>query len=206
MITRKIGAIGSSRKRPTASPVISGGELARSKSIFRKNIAYVKGVDGRTPDIKDSTLYIAADASGIAGKKDLLTANTKALVGITNFDGNKLNTGRNVVINSARLLYTTDGAEIVSADWQNEDRLPAELQNAEVVVTQGGRLVLSMPLSDLQGDKFQAWRKFANTPFLKANEPISVQLELPEGVTAPVSDGTVQSFIRFEFRVHQSKA
>lgn len=205
MVKKNSSTIGGNRKRPATGATISNSEMARAKSIFRRYLPFVKGADGKIPTPSDTTLYVAFNASGVAGKVDLITANTKPVVGVTNFDGNKLNTGRNIVIAAARILYTTDGSELVSSDWQNEDRLPAELQNAEIVITQGGKSILSMPLTDLQGDKFQAWRKFSDTPFIKNNEIIKMELQLPEGVTAPIESGTVKSNIRFELRVLQTQ-
>lgn len=210
MIRKSIAPIGASRKRPQTA-VVNNSDMARAKSVFNLNNAHVKGANGRMPLPKETTLYIAFDASGIAGKVDLLTATTKPVVGITNFDGNKFNTGRNAVIRSLRVLYSTDGDGLTSADWQNEDRLPAELQNAELVITQGGNAVVSIPLTDLQGDKFVAWRSFSNTPFLKNNEPISIQISMPEGVTAPIEKAktatapAVKSYLRLESRVFETR-
>ncbi len=201
---RKIAPIGASKKRPSVR-IAQSSEMARAKALFGLNIAHTKGANGKIPVLKETTLYVSADVSGIANKTDLLTNETKAVVGITNFDGNKFNTGTNASIQAMRVLYSTSGETIQNADWQNEDRLPAELQNAEIVITQGGNFVLSMPLTDLQGDKFQAWRKFADTPFLKNNEPIAMQIQMPTGVTAPISDANIQSFLRLEFRVFRTK-
>ena len=192
--------------RKISAPAGVDREIALSLGVFRKNAAFVKSVSGKPNKLSDTTLYIAADASGFAGIQPILDSNTKKMVGITNFDGNTLNTGRNIVINGVRLMYTTDGDSVKSADWQNNDRLPAELQNAEVVMKQGGEQIFAMPLTDLQGYKYDDWRKVTDRPFVRNNEPISIELQIPSEVTVPLATATVKQFIRFEFRVTQSKS
>lgn len=199
-----------SNKRPAGTRVSSAAsvdrELALSMAQFQRNRANVKSVDGKPTKLSDTTVYVAFNASGFAGKQAILTPNTKKLVGITNFDGQMLNTGRNLVISGVRLLNTSEGDDLVSADWQNNDRLTMELQNAEVIMSQGGARILAMPLTDLQGFKFDDFRKLSDRPFVKNNEPIVIEIELPAGVTVPVETATVKQYCRFEFRVTESRS
>ena len=54
----------------------------------------------------DKTFYINVKVDGMSGINQLVDSNTKKLVGVTNFDGNLLNSGRDVVIDSIRTLFT----------------------------------------------------------------------------------------------------
>ena len=97
-------------------------DLANNIAVLRKNKAFVKSADGKPTKVSDTTLYIAADAQGFSGIQPIMDSNTKKLVGITNFDGNKLNTGKAFIVSKARLLYTTSGDSLTKADWQNQTR------------------------------------------------------------------------------------
>lgn len=198
------------RRVPTLSNV--DRELEQSIAVLQRNAAFVKSVDGKPTKVSDTTLYINADASGFSGIQPIMDSNTKRLVGLTNFDGNKLNSGKAFVISAIRLSYSTNGNGVEDADWQNEDRLPSELQNAEVVMSQNGMPILSMPLSDLQGFKFDDYRRIADKPIILPNEPISIDIHFPSGVQVPVKKAktttlpAIEQFIRLEFRGTKSKS
>lgn len=170
-----------------------------------------KSSRGKETEIHDGTLYIGVNASGMAGITRLLTPNTKRLVGVTNLDGETLGVGRNVVPTAIRCLFTTVGTKVENADWQNNDRLPAELQNAELVMIQGGQRILNFPLSDLQGQKFEDFRRIDSKKVVKHSEPVELYIEMPQGVSAPVESvgnadplDDVRLFVRIEMRVKEA--
>jgi hypothetical protein len=86
----------------------------------------------------------------MSGINELVDANTKKVVGVTNLDGNQLNSGRDVVIDAIRVQYTIKGEKIENADWQSRDTLPAELQNAELRLIQTNDMLIDLPLTDVQ--------------------------------------------------------
>ena len=59
----------------------------------------------------DKTFYLNIKVDGMSGINQLVDANTKKIVGITNFDGNQLNSGRDVVIDAIRIQFTTRGTK-----------------------------------------------------------------------------------------------
>jgi hypothetical protein len=101
----------------------------------------------------DKTFYLNVRVDGMSGINELVDANTKKVVGITNLDGNQLNSGRDVVIDAIRVQYTTRGEKIENADWQSRDTLPAELQNAELRLIQTNDMLIDLPLTDVQNFK-----------------------------------------------------
>lgn len=191
-------------KRPSTAG--TDRDIALAMNSFGRNERYAKSVAGKRAKLRSTTAYIAFDASGFSRKQAVVNSNTKKAVGTTNLDGDKLNAGRDLQISAARILYSTDGATLQTADFQNEDRLPAELQNAEVVIAQAGNKVLSMPLTDLFGHKFSDFREITDRPVLVANEPFTIEIEMPVGVTVPLSTATINQYCRFEFRVIESKS
>lgn len=200
---KKIGNPNATNKRVTTAGM--DREIALGVNAFKRDARYSKAVAGGRVKFRDTTLYIAFDAAGFGGKQALLTPNTKKLVGITNFDADKLNTGRNVCISAARLLYSTEGASLQTADWYNNDRLCPELQNSEVVITQAGVKVFSIGLTDLFGHKFSDFRQITDRPLLHQNEPINIEIQTPDGVTVPTATAQINQFCRLEFRVIESK-
>lgn len=153
----------------------------------------------------DKTYYLNAKVDGMSGINELVDANTKKVVGITNFDGNLLNSGRDVVIDAIRVQFTTRGSKIESADWQSRDTLPAELQNADLRLIQTNDMLIDLPLTDIQNFKNEDYRPIATTPLLRAKEEFKLELEFPKGVTVPISKDGCGMYVRFEFRVTEAK-
>lgn len=153
----------------------------------------------------DKTYYLNVKVDGMSGINELVDANTKKVVGITNFDGNLLNSGRDVVIDAIRVQFTTKGLKIESADWQSRDTLPAELQNADLRLIQTNDMLIDLPLTDVQNFKTEDFRPIATTPLLRAKEEFKLELEFPKGVTVPISKEGSGMFLRLEFRVTEAK-
>jgi hypothetical protein len=152
----------------------------------------------------DKTFYLNVKVDGMSGINQLVDANTKKIVGITNFDGNQLNSGRDVVIDAIRIQFTTRGSKMESADWQSRDTLPAELQNADLRLIQTNDMLIDLPLTDIQNFKYDDYRPIATTPLLRAKEEFKLELEFPKGVNVPMKEG-LSMYLRLEFRVTEAK-
>lgn len=178
------------------------GAVATLKGKAQAGIPMVDGVA-----LTDRTLYIALNIKGQGGTIDVVDANTKREVGVTNLDGNKLNAGRDYVIDGIRvLLDTTNSAALGSASWSKLEsaEFPAAFQNAELVIEQDGNvLVDNMPMTDLaDGGGFEKFREISTTPLIRSNMEFTIKIVYPKGVA--VSAATDKN-IRFEFRAHQAK-
>lgn len=150
----------------------------------------------------DKTFYLNIRVDGMSGINQLVDPNTKKIVGVTNFDGNILNSGRDVVIDAIRLQFTMLGDRIENANWQSRDTLPAELQNADLRLIQTNDMLIDLPLTDTQAFRNEDYRPIATTPLLRAKEEFKLELEFPKGVTVP---NKVPLFLRLEFRVTEAK-
>lgn len=154
--------------------------------------------------IIDTVKYIVVDVSGASGTVYIMDSNTKKLVGVTNFDGNKLNAGRHLVIDAVKMEKATAGNTPATASFIGDTTLPKELSNCEFRVIQKGLIPVDLPVNEMNqptaNQKSTAYREISTLPVLVANEEISMEIQFPVGVTAPA--GTL---IRVSFDCHQIK-
>lgn len=150
---------------------------------------------------KDTTMFITADLKGKGGAEvQLVDANTKRLDGITNFDGNKLTAGRNLVLDGVRVRYEDTELTVGAAKWNKA--MHAAVLNSELVVSQGEELFI-LPLTDIynggtgtnNGDDF---RDLAHLPILKSNLEFKISLRFASGATVPAN--ATSALFRLEFR------
>jgi len=170
------------------------------KVLGARQRQHAQAVRPQATKLVDKTFYLNVKIDGMSGINQLVDSNTKKLVGVTNFDGNLLNSGRDVVIDSIRALFTSVGAGVESANWQNSERIPAELQNADLRLIQTNDMLIDLPMTDTQNFKDADHRPIATTPLLRAKEEF--KLEFPKGVTVPTGKPL---FMRLEFRVTEAK-
>ena len=160
--------------------------------------------------VTDKTIYIATSVKGAGGIIKLIDVNTKKEVGVTNIDGNKLNAGRDYVIDGARVFFDSGNANVRNADWK--DDIPAELLNSEIKIKQDNQLLFDMPISDLTDRIYGSggvviggsnmFRDISTSPIIRTEEEFEIELEFPKGVSMSSS---VEASLRVEFRVHQGK-
>lgn len=150
--------------------------------------------------LTDKTIYIAKSLKGMGGIVKLIDVNTKKEVGVTNFDGNKLNVGRDYIIDGVRVKFDTAALTTKTATWS--DALPAELLNAEIRIKQDNQLLFDMPLSDLANFNYDDFRDISTSPIIRSGEEFEIELEFPQGSSFGAAD---EANIRFDFRVHQGK-
>lgn len=172
------------------------------KVLGARQRQHAQSVRPQATKLVDKTFYLNVKVDGMSGINQLVDANTKKLVGVTNFDGNLLNSGRDVVIDSIRTMFTSDGKGVESANWQNTERIPAELQNADLRLIQTNDMLIDLPMTDTQNFKDADHRPIATTPLLRAKEEFKIELEFPKGVTIPAGKPL---FMRLEFRVTEAK-
>jgi hypothetical protein len=154
--------------------------------------------------LTDKTLYLNVSVKGNAGTIQLIDVNTKREVGVTNIDGNKLNAGRDYIIDSMRILRgSVDTANVKADKYLATGTLVEALQNAEIRIKQGGNILVDMPVSDLfNGSPIEMFRNISTSPLIVSNQEFEFEIEYPRGVSVP-ADANMN--IRFEFRVHQAK-
>lgn len=154
--------------------------------------------------LTDKTLYLNVNVRGQGGTIQLVDVNTKREVGVTNLDGNKLNPGRDYIIDGIRVMKgSTAAASVKSEVYVTTGTLDKALQNAEIRIKQGGNILIDMPVSDLyNGSQEEIFRTISTSPLIVSNQEYEFEIEYPKGVA--VSDAADLN-IRFEFRAHQAK-
>jgi hypothetical protein len=178
--------------------------LAAVATLKGKAQGGIPKVDGVS--LTDRTLYIAVPIKGQGGTIDVVDSNTKREVGVTNLDGNKLNAGRDYVIDGVRVLIdNSNSATLSSAAWSfsNIDSFPVAFQNAELVIEQDGNVLVDMPMTDLaDGNGYEKFREISTMPLIRSNLEFTIKIVYAKGVSVSSAKDTN---IRFEFRAHQAK-
>ena len=170
--------------------------------------------------LQDKTIYLNVFLGGAAGTINLVDANTRRLVGVTNLDGSKLNPGRDYIIDSIRFMNGNGGStantpeqnQLIAKSVDYTNGAIAVLRSAEFRITQGSNNLLDMPVSDLVGDIVTGtgaspvtagFRNISTNPLLRSNQEFSLELEFPNGVVMPATGNGL--CVRIEMRVHQAK-
>lgn len=155
--------------------------------------------------LTDKTLYLNVNVKGQGGTISLIDVNTKREVGVTNLDGNRLNAGRDYIIDGVRVLRgTTGSASVKNENYVATGALDVALQNAEVRIKQNGNILLDMPISDLfnPANTVELFRNISTSPLIVSNMEFEFEVEYPRGVAVPAG---ADLNIRFELRAHQAK-
>lgn len=181
-------------------------QLTRAVSVLAAR-SQARTLAQRTPKsdptrLTDSTFYINLRVDGLAGTTQLIDSNTRRLVGVTNFDGDTLKSGRDLVIDGIVTVYTATGTKVEDASWFAPTAPIKELAGAEIRLKQGNEVLIDLPISDTQGFKQDDYRAISTTPLLKALETFQLELEIPKGVTVP---NAAPLFLKIAIRCIQAK-
>lgn len=173
-------------------------KMKLSKDKTGRNVTYFNN-----QQVSDKTFYLNANLSGTAGIKQLVDVNTKRIVGITNLDGNKFLTGRDVVLDGIRITEAAAGAtNLESADFTGQLIPNAQILTGELTLVQDGNILIDLPISDIvnKSNGVVEYRHLSHTPLVRADKEFEFYITYPNGVTAPAD-----SFVKFEFRAFQFK-
>lgn len=154
---------------------------------------------------KDTTLYLTKNMKGTGGLEKLIDANTKKIDGVTNFDGNKLDKGRNYMIDSVRVRVDVAAATLDLATWKGTPT--AAIKNAVLKVTQGEEL-FAIPLTDLFNDatstsNYDDFRVISHLPTIYGDKEYKIDLQYADGTSVPGGGGDPACWLRVEFRAHE---
>lgn len=157
--------------------------------------------------LDDQVLYIKKEIAG-GGTVKLLTGATERLAGICSFDKNRLQPGRAFVFNRVSVEYATDAASGKEGSLAYTTAAPAELQNADFVISQNGQEVYRMPVRDVTNiDAGQtiadAYTKTNSLRFLNDIHTIDINFEFPDGV---VLSGAAKHYVFVRLNGLQTQA
>lgn len=121
------------------------------------------------------------------GTIDLIDATTQRIDGICSFDKNTLEIGRAVVFDEISLGYRSDAAAGKEGSLAYTVALPAELQNALLIISQNGKEVLRMPAIDITNlaagqNASDQYTKLKSLILLADAKTITIQLKFAPGV------------------------
>ncbi|MFV5702196.1 hypothetical protein ACM55F_10020 [Flavobacterium sp. XS2P12] len=122
------------------------------------------------------------------GTIDLIDATTQRVDGICTFDKNTLETGRAVVFDEISLGYRSHADMGKEGALAYNISLPAELQNATLIISQNGKEVLRMPAIDITNltagqNASDQYTKLKSLILLADAKTITIQLKFAPGVT-----------------------
>lgn len=129
-----------------------------------------------------TTLY-ASSAFSAGGTTEILTTNVVQEQGVTNFDGNRLEKGRNFVVTGVTVLYGEDetNKRVWEVDYTKE--LPSVLKNSSLIIRQENEPLLEVFIKDIdlcktQNNKFKLMEAFA---LIKESYPVELLIKTPLG-------------------------
>ncbi|WP_329804988.1 hypothetical protein [Flavobacterium facile] len=159
---------------------------AQRKTVVRdKNLA----------DYADQVYYINAKVAGASNTINLVGSNTKKEVGVTNLTGNFIAIGKQFPISAIRVMFSKNGNSEKEASYQDATGLPAELQNAELKLTQDNKVIFSLPMTVLQNFKNSDFKFLGTLGVLRDKIPFALTIEMPENVVLPADR---PAFLRVE--------
>ncbi|CAM1374399.1 conserved protein of unknown function [Tenacibaculum litopenaei] len=156
-----------------------------------------------------SELYVNKLVSIAGGKQSLLQSGSDNVVGVTNFDGNKLDQGRAFALDgvSFHAAIGDKGAKPYNVDYATGiTKAQAQaFQFANLVLRQNNEILMRLPISSILNGKqeFSEYRDL-DLIMLIPQKVIEVELEFPDEVAAPsVGDGKA-IFVSVKFRGYES--
>ena len=155
--------------------------------------------------LQDKNFYLNVDLKGKGGAIQLVDANTKKIDGITNFDGNRLNGGRHIIIDGIRYQAENTATTLGAATWDGT-ATPA-VKNSVLKISQG-KEILFVPVSDLlvkdtatsNSDDF---REISHLPIIAPDVDYKIEWQFPDGVSVLGDAGDPPCFGRLEFHTHE---
>lgn len=150
----------------------------------------------------DSELFIRKNmGTGANGSINLLSGVTTAEIGVTNFNGNKLDSDRIFVLDALTINYgvAADNTAVSAVDYSTA--LPAALKCANLVVKQNGKTLVSLPVSAIADAKYtdERYRELAGFQLLEDGKTISIELEFAAGSDFVAGAGN-QAYVEVVFR------
>ncbi|TYB78329.1 hypothetical protein [Bizionia myxarmorum] len=138
---------------------------------------------------QDAAVYIRKQVTAGGNTIKLIDGKTEEVVGLTNIAGNKLDDYRNLIIESISFKYATDATvtDAAAVSYITSD-VPLALRNAELVLIQGNRTPINIPImslisgknsspSSVDGDRF----KLMVWALIREGQKFDLNIELPEG-------------------------
>lgn len=143
-----------------------------------------------------SELYIRSQFNA-GGNVPLLNGNSTQEVGVTNFDGNRLDNGRFFVAQAVTIKYGEAAAGKKVWEVNYNKKLPPELLASHFVARQNGEVIIKLPIVSIDNAKNsdEYYRRLGYLAIFEPTQTIDVTIETPQGsVITPAVSGE-KSFV-----------
>lgn len=132
----------------------------------------------------DSELYVRkAVGSGGNGTVNLLEGLANSEVGISNFDGQRLDADRYFVVNALTVNYGVAATGTSAAAVNYTTALPAGLKCANVVIKQDNEVLFRIPIASINESKSSdtRYRELGAFSLIRDQKTVRVEIEFPDG-------------------------
>lgn len=182
----------------------------RALTFFRER-HQEKPIFGKGDEIKPmpSEVYVNKEITVGGGTLDLLKGSTNNEVGVTNFDGNKLDDGRAFVVDGVafHIAIGDAGAKPYNVDY-DKGIASAEFQPfqfANLVLKQNNEILVKLPISSIENGKenFSEYRDLDLT-LISPKTKVEVQIQFPDDVAVPSLATGKAFFVSVKYRGYES--
>ncbi|WP_435263852.1 hypothetical protein [Tenacibaculum sp. nBUS_03] len=156
-----------------------------------------------------SELYVNKEINVAGGKVSLLIGSTDNEIGVTNFDGNKLDDGRAFAVDGISFKFgiAKSGTKPYNVDFATgvTKAQKAAFQFANIVLKQNNEILVRLPISSIENGKqeFSEYRDLDLT-LIAPKTKVEVEIEFPDEVAAPTLTAGNSIFISAVFRGYES--
>lgn len=186
--------------------------LSMALMLSARNVAGKNGIDGTLAGkiqslsgytIKDEIKVIRKEVTGQSNRVRLIDTDTKKVQGLSSFVGNQTDSGELFIFRHVAIGYATHATDSgKEKELVYNTDLPAELRNANLVLTVGKDEKLNIPLSELYNygvaqDSHQDYFQTIGFNFWGEKQEIYIDLEMPAAL--PIS-GTIKNYIEVRFK------
>lgn len=146
----------------------------------------------------DHTAIVRKNITGASSIYDLIDDETAKVDGVSTIKGKSLNKNEAIVFDKISLAYGTDAETGKEGAVKYGHTDIAALNNANFVLTQNGRVVVDLPVSNLikpAGNGFKEDDKFtelSSLAYLVDDQPMDWRLRFPAGTPLPAITDTQQ--------------
>ncbi|WP_172916615.1 hypothetical protein [Capnocytophaga canis] len=148
-----------------------------------------------------SELYVHSKFSA-GGSVPLLNGNSTQEIGVTNFDGNRLDAGRFFIIEAVTVQYGEAADTKKVWEVKYDDKMPEVLEASHLVLRQNGEVLIKLPISAIQNAKKMEtfYRKLGALALIEPTQTVELTIDTPSGSSITTSNGSDKSFVRVLFK------
>ncbi|MFJ1431346.1 hypothetical protein ACILE2_11190 [Capnocytophaga canimorsus] len=165
---------------------------------FLLAVTAAKGIDIPAHRLKPTaTELFAQSAYSAGGISNILSGNKTREAGVTNFDGNKLESDFHFVMSGLTIMYGEGSSTKKLWEIDYDTKLPAVLKSSNILIRQNNMVLVNLPIQSIVNAKEtnEFYRKLNSLVYLEPNQAVEILIESPTGSTITPSSGDT-SFVK----------